>query len=100
MMEIKPDCNPECQQETVECKEAPAFVNVKLWVLDYENVSDPSYRGLAVIAAHDVRQAERIFYSDSRHNGNPSKIRIGKIEQIPFPVVPDLIMETYFKIFE
>lgn len=99
MMEIKPDCNPECPQETVECKEAPkAFV--KLWVLDYENVSDPSYRGLAVVAAHDVRQAERIFYSDSRHNGNPSKIRIGKIEQIPFPVVPDLIMETYFKIFE
>lgn len=100
MMEIKPDCNPECPQETVECKETPAFVDVKLWVLDYENVSDPSYRGLAVVAAHDVRQAERIFYSDSRHNGNPSKIRIGKIEQIPFPIVPDLIMETYFKIFE
>ena len=99
MMEIKPDCNPECPQETVECKETPkAFV--KLWVLDYENVSDPSYRGLAVVAAYDVRQAERIFYSDSRHNGNPSKIRIGKIEQIPFPVVPDLIMETYFKIFD
>ena len=33
------------------------------------------------------------------HNGYINKIKVGRIDQIPYPIVPALIMENYVKVF-
>lgn len=94
---IEDQCN-ESQAEKM-CKSAPEPF-IKLWTLDYTNTDDASYKGIAVVSAYDVREAINIFKTRCMHNGYQKKIKIGKIDQVPYPVVPELIVESYFKVFK
>lgn len=79
------------------CKPQEPFV--KLWCLTYKVLTDPDYEGMAVVSALTPGEAQDIFIRETQHNGNPDKIRVGRIDQIPFPVVPKLIMENYVRVF-
>jgi len=91
--------NADCNQPQ-NCGPNPPEPFVKLWSLTYKMTDEPNYAGMAVVAAVDVRQAIQIFTKDGVHNGKPEAIKIGKIEQIPYPIVPALIMENYIQVFE
>lgn len=99
MEEIKHDCGEQCQQEDNPCKTVPQEP-LKLWVLDYTNTDDSSYKGIAVVAAYDGAQAVSKFKADTMHNGYQNKIKIDQITEIPYPVEARIISETYIKVFE
>lgn len=90
--------NPECGN-TNSCQEKPEPF-VKLWSLTYRVSGEPNYAGMAVVAAIDSGEAEQIFKTKCMHNGRQDKIKVGRIDQIPYPIVPALIMENYVKVFD
>jgi hypothetical protein len=72
---------------------------VKLWALDYEILTDPNFRGVAVVGAIDPREAEQLFKAESQHNGVQKKMHIIGIEEIR-PKERALQFETYIKVFD
>lgn len=87
------------QNSNDSCKKAPDPF-IKLWVLTYTNTDDATYQGMAVVSAEDVHTAIQVFKTSCMHNGYINKIRIGRIDQIPYPIVRTLVMENYVKVFE
>ena len=87
----------ECKQSN-NCTIPEPFI--KLWCLTYKVKEEFTYEGMAVVSAEDVRSAIEIFKKSSMHNGTPDKIVIGRIDQIPYPAVPKLVMENYVKTFD
>lgn len=95
-MEKRIDCQNECQQED-SCK-SPMPDFIKLWFIDYK--IEPNYQGVAVVSGRDAGEAKMLFLRRSQHNGTVKEKHIQRIEQIPFPCVPEFITETYFKTFK
>lgn len=88
-------CPP--QEEGKCCQGEPEY---KIWVLDYRVSGVRDYRGIAVVSAEDANIAIRQFKADSMHNGNPNKIIVREVQQVPFPLDQRLLFETYMKIAE
>lgn len=91
------ECN-QCPQENPCEEKKPEFI--KLWFIDYKISSTPNYQGVAVVSGRDAGEAKRVFLRRSQHNGTIKESNIQRIEQIPFPCVPEFITETYFKVFD
>lgn len=72
---------------------------IKLWALDYEVLTDPNFRGVAVVSAIDPREAEQLFKAETQHNGVQKKLHIIGIEEIR-PKERALQFETYIRVFE
>ena len=87
----------ECKQNNCEPQQEPF---IKLWCLTYRVTDAQNYEGMAVVAAEDSAAAERLFKANCMHNGKQDKIKVGRIDQIPYPIVPALIMENYIKVFD
>lgn len=90
----------DCPKDGASCTTNPPEPFVKLWSLTYRVSGEPNYAGMAVVAALDSAEAEQIFKTKCMHNGKQDKIKVGRIDQIPYPIVPALIMENYVKVFD
>lgn len=82
----------ECEnQKTIKQKRG-------IWLLTYTSRATNAYRGVAVVRALDARDAERVFLSNSMHNGNAAKIKINKLYQVGDSYESMLLAEEYFKV--
>ena len=78
----------------------PQEVKRGLWFIVYTDRTEALYRGVALVRALDAGEAERVFRSSSKHNGNANNIKINKLYQVPDFYTPLLLGEEYFKIQE
>lgn len=91
------DCKPICESP-IEGTQLPE-PEVKLWAFDYEVLTEPNFRGVAVVSAVDPNEAEKLFKAETQHNGVQNKLHIIGIEEIK-PKERALQFETYIRVFE
>ena len=72
---------------------------IKLWYIDYEVLTDPNFRGVAIVSAIDPKEAESLFKAETQHNGVQNKLHIIGIDEIR-PKERALQFETYIRVFE
>ncbi len=92
------DCEHVQAETSCNPPEKPA---IKPWAISYKVIGFPSYEGMAVVVAEDVRNAIIALKAESAHNGNPTAIAIKEVAEITFARKNNrLILENYIKVFE
>lgn len=88
-------------QDTNECKDTvQTRPELNLYILAYSVRGDSQYKGVAVVRASTVREAERVLLSQSMNNGSQSKIRVNKIVIVNTDTSdPSLVAEEYYKVY-